>query len=109
MTAKQGQEYFTGSSDKRIIKIWKENLWCYDISIESNEWVSDFVDAFFNSIIIPRKKTIKELTATCECELAITLYYYDHWNPGFHFNKEIIQVLGEIGAELDLDIYCLKG
>jgi hypothetical protein len=61
MTAKQGQEYFTGSSDKRIIKIWKENLWCYDISIESNEWVSDFVDAFFNSIIIPRKRQLKNL------------------------------------------------
>ncbi len=104
---KKGEEYFVGSQ-KRILKIRDCNHWDYEWKVYSNEFIGDITNKFFNEILIPRKELIKEIGLSCQTtRLVIVQYYFTGHNPGFNFKKEQIQVLAEINAEIDMDIYCL--
>lgn len=107
-TGIKGQEYYIGPQDNKQRKVWPYNYWALRIIKKENNFISEFVDGFLNEVVKPNKEKIKALSAECEVELSIAQYYYSGCNPGFHFTADNLQVLTEIGAELDLDIYCLS-
>ncbi|MCF8373311.1 MAG: DUF4279 domain-containing protein [Bacteroidales bacterium] len=104
--ARQGEEYFVGH--KRIRKIWEFNHWDYELKTNTNDFIGDTVDQFFNEIISPRLDEIKEISQKSKTtRLIIVQYYYSGPNPGYGFEKEQVKILAEINAEIDMDIYCL--
>lgn len=99
--------YFIGPPDKRIEKVLNENHWKYEWKLNTNEFIGDIVDRFVKEIIEPRKDPLKKLTRNSYLEFQIVQYYYDGCNPGIHINKENVTILAELGASIDIDIYCL--
>lgn len=107
-TAIKGQKYWQGAKDKKIEKIWPHNYWEYRVTKNENKWISEQVDQFIDEIIMPRKGILKNIISSCEAEFSIVQYYYSGCNPGLHFDKEKLQTISDIGASLDIDIYCLS-
>lgn len=107
-TGIKGQSYWQGAKDSKIKKIWPHNYWEYRVTKKGNNWISGQVDQFIDEIIIPKKAILKKIISTCEAEFSIVQYYYSGCNPGLHFDNKRLQVISEIGAEIDIDIYCLS-
>lgn len=107
-TAIKGQEYLVGPKDKKITKTYKTNYWEYRITKIENKWIGDQIEYFIEKIIRPRQEKLKNIIETCEAEFSIVQYYYTGCNPGFNHQNKIIKTLGYIGADLDIDIYCLE-
>jgi len=42
-------------------------------------------------------------------EFKIVQYYYEGYNPGYHFSIEALKVLVEANLELDIDVYSMAG
>ncbi len=107
-TGIKGQEFFIGSQVKKIKKVWPHNYWEYRVIKKEKNWVSEHVNQFIDNIIKPKEEKLKDIITSCEAELSIVQYYYCGCNPGFHFDNEKLQSITNIGASLDLDIYCLS-
>ncbi len=91
-------------ADKRI---WSSNVWLYECVIKSNDFIGDHITKFIDDIIIPKRDVIQELSKTCEIEFSIVQYMHYGCNPGFCLNNSQLRIFAEIGAELNIDIYCL--
>ena len=104
----KGQKYFQGPPDNNIEKIWPYNYWEYRVTTITNDWVNILIDDFFNTVIKPGEEKLKLVTLICQAEFSIVQYSYDGYNPGFHIDKEKLKILGNLGIELDIDIYCLE-
>jgi hypothetical protein len=107
-TGVKGQEYYIGPQNNKQCKVWPYNYWALRASKKKSNFISQFVDGFLSEVITPIKEKIKALTAECEAELSIAQYYYSGCNPGLHFTVDNLQLITEIGVELDIDIYCLS-
>ncbi|MUP16822.1 DUF4279 domain-containing protein [Ancylomarina euxinus] len=106
-TGQKGEEYFIGPQ-KDIPRIWDCSHWDFEWKINTNDFIGDLVDKFFNEIIIPRIDTIKEIGLSCKMvRFTIVQYYYTGNNPGYGFEPEQLKILADIGAGIDVDIYCL--
>ncbi len=106
-TGQKGDEYFIGPQ-KDIPRIRECSHWDYEWKIKTNDFIGDLIDKFFNVIIIPRLKSIKDIGLNCKTtRFLIVQYYYTGHNPGYGFEKEQIKILADINAEIDMDIYCL--
>jgi hypothetical protein len=104
---KKGEEYFIGKN-KDIKKIHDENNWSYKWEEESNNFIGDFIEKFIDEIILKRVDKFKELNRKCEIQFQIVQYYSTGSNPGIHIDKKRLGALSEIGASIDIDIYCLS-
>ena len=107
-TAIKGKSYSQGPNGHKIEKIWPYNYWEYRITKKENKWISEQVDQFIDEIIIPKKGILKKIISSCEAEFSIVQYYYSGCNPGLHFDNKRLQLISDIGAEIDIDIYCLS-
>ena len=106
-TAIKNQEYQTGSPQNRITKKYKNNYWEFRVVTNETTWISDLARQFLEDNVRPRIDQIKHIVSGCEGELSIVQYVNEGCNPGLHFEKEEIELLSQIGFELDIDIYCL--
>ncbi len=87
----------------------KSNEWTYEEFNKTNEFIGELVQSFIERIVRPRLEQIKQLATSQFGELSIAQWYYDGYNPGYHFSKEIISTIKETGLEIDIDTYCLSG
>lgn len=103
----KGEQYFIGTKNV-LSRISDCNYWGYEWKSVSNDFIGDFIDEFFNKIIIPKLPLIQEISKKCGyiC-LNIVQYYYTGYNPGYAFNNKQIKLLAEINADIDIDVYCL--
>ena len=103
---RKGDKFLYGG--KKIEKIRQINYWEYCLEIHSNDWVQVLFNDFIETIILPRKEFLVELSKTCNIEIAISIHYYDGVTPSFHFDSKSFKILQEFNAELDIDIYVLE-
>lgn len=83
------------------------NYWEYRRTQAEDRFVGDIVEEFVAEVIEPRKEILRELITACSAELSVAQYYYTGHNPGIHFSRKVLGVLEYVGAEIDVDIYCL--
>jgi len=103
----KGEEYLIGSQ-KKISKFREISHWDFEWKTQSNDFIGNLIEKFFNEIIIPRISSIKEIGLNCKkIRFTIVQYYYSGHNLGYGFEKEKIKILADINAEIDMDIYCL--
>ena len=107
MTALKGETYYLGR-DQEISNIRKSSFWEYQLKRTTNHFIGDSVEEFVNDIIYPRAATIRSIAETCDAELKIVQYYYNGYNPGYHFSAKIIEMLAGTGLDIDIDTYCLS-
>ena len=104
-TGIRGEEYLLPDGNRK--KTRDCNHWEYEWKIRSNEFIGDYLTKFTNEIIKPRIGAIKRMNADCVTRITIVQYYYTGFNLGIGFEKEEIQILSAIDAEIDIDIYVL--
>ncbi len=100
----KGQEQATSVGTK---KISRHTFWEYEWRSQGNEFIGDIVEQFVEQIIKPRVQRIRALATQIDAEFKIVQYYYDGFNPGYHFTKETLQTLIDASLEMDIETYCL--
>jgi hypothetical protein len=106
-TGLKGEEFEIGGRNK-IKKIRDCNFWEFEIKAVTNDFIGDLVDKFAQDIIKDRTEEIKSLSSTCQCKLTVVQYYKDGWNPGYFFSCDLVRLLADINAEIEIDTYCLS-
>jgi hypothetical protein len=106
-TGLKGEEYETGGQ-KKIKRTRECNFWEIETKIITNEFIGDLVDKFAKEIIEQRVEKIRHISATSRTKLTVVQYYYDGHNPGQFFDRQFVKLLADIGAEIDIDTYCLS-
>jgi hypothetical protein len=104
-TAEKGEEYAVGP--KKLKRKYEWSYWEYRWSRTEDRFIGDLVEEFVAAVIEPKKAVLKEVISTCSAELSIAQYYVAGCNPGLHLSSTTVSVLGEIGADVDVDVYCL--
>lgn len=107
-TRRKGQLRPCGPRAKpRFYRAQKKSYWEYRWTTESDGdfFIGDFADTFVVTVIEPRKAVLKEILSLASGELSV-VQYYRGCNPGMHLNVQSVAVLGEIGLEIDVDLYC---
>lgn len=106
-TGLKGEEYEVGEQ-RKIEKTRDCNFWEIEVKTLTNDFIGDLVDKFVADVIRDRTKEINKLSNKCQCKLTVVQYYRDGWNPGYFFSRELIKLLADINAEIDIDTYCLS-
>lgn len=106
-TGLKGEEYEIGGQ-KKIKKTRDCNFWELELVAFTNDFIGDMVDKFVNDHIKNKIKEIKMFSENCQCKLTVVQYYRDGWNPGYFFNRDLVRLLADINAEIDIDTYCLS-
>jgi len=106
-TGIKGETYFPVLKNK-IERTHKETYWRYEWNRQSSEFIGDTISEFITEIIIPNKDIFIQLSKSSCVRFRIVQYYYDSCNPGIVIEREDNKILSEIGASLDIDIYCLN-
>jgi len=102
--AKKGQNRSDRPGDKRI---WTSNYWEYERVTKSNDYIGNQITEFIDEVIIPQKDIIQALSTISEIEFSIVQYMHYGCNPGFCLDNSQLKIIAEIGAKLNVDIYCL--
>ncbi len=104
----KGESYKTGPPRNRMKKIHEYNYWEHEWKVYTNDFIGDMVYKYVDDVIRPNISSLKEIAADSDIQLGVIQYYYDGCNPGFHFDKNIVQILSDLGASIDIDLYCLE-
>ena len=61
-------------------------------------------------IVYPAASILRQIARSnnLEVELAIATYIYESRAPIMHFSSSTMQMITAIGAEIDIDIYCMS-
>jgi hypothetical protein len=86
---------------------YKENGWKLDSGLERSKSLDDHLAALLAKIE-PVLAALSKLDASYYKELACVIEAYCA-NPGMHFDRNMITLLAQLGAEIDIDLYCLGG
>ena len=91
----------------------KENGWRVssqiDRTIASGEYIAfeEYVKSTLDQLQIGWQPLV-DLCKRYDAELACAIYlYFEGQSPAIHFDKEIIQRIAALNAEIDIDIYVL--
>ncbi|GAB6098096.1 hypothetical protein JCM14469_43520 [Desulfatiferula olefinivorans] len=104
----KGEPYEIGPPHNRIKKIHEYNFWSHEWKISSNNFIGDIVEKYIHDFIIPNMPTLIKISKESDIQFSIVQYYYDGFNPGFHFDKSTVKVISDLGASIDIDLYCLS-
>jgi Domain of unknown function (DUF4279) len=104
----KGEVYFSGPKHNTIEKVYKSNYWEYSLefTLGKDTWAQQVVDQFILEILLPRKECFMRIKDNCSLMFCISGYYYNTSNPTYHFNRRVIEFLGDLGMSLDIDQYC---
>ena len=100
-TANKGEPY----GQARGVFPW--NFWELRWERKGSEIIDVLVHEYVSTVISPHRETIRQVIDFCEAEFSIAQYYFEGHNPGIHLDSIDLASISYIGAELDIDIYCL--
>ncbi len=92
----------------RIQKTHEYNYWEHEWEICTNDFIGDIIDRYVDEIIRPNISFLQEIAADSDIIFRVIQYYYSGCNPGFRFDKGVVQILSALGASIDIDLYCLS-
>lgn len=86
----------------------RKTYWAYEWRFDTVDFIGDAAERFIQEVIGPRINEIRDLAKRCDAEFKIAQYYYDGFNPGYHFSVDSLKILSEAGLDLDIDVYCFS-
>ncbi len=95
------------SIDPRTIAVRQENGWCVESSMGIDSSLNDQLHDLMG-ILKPKERNFEKLPEGCHIELSCTVYVVSE-APELHLDRTAVEFLKSIGAEFDLDMYCLAG
>jgi hypothetical protein len=104
----KGEFYEIGPPHNRIRKIHEYSYWKHEWKVYSNNFIGDIVEKYVDDFVRPNMSSLIELSADSDMQFSVIQYYYGGCNPGFHFDKNVVKILSDLGASIDIDLYCLS-
>jgi hypothetical protein len=104
----KGESYEIGSPQNRIKKTHEYSYWEHEWKVYTNDFVGDIVEKYVDDFVRPNMASLIELSEDSDLQFTVVQYYYDGCNPGFHFDKRVVKILSDLGASIDIDLYCLS-
>ena len=101
-TAVKGNKY------GKLNKPYPWNYWEYRWVRKEERYIGGLVEEFFLKVVEPKKDILRNILMKSSGELSVVQYLYQGCNPGLHINSGDLTTLNYIGAELDIDIYCMS-
>lgn len=97
------------SKSGRGTQKFEENGWAWSRKLQSTEGALDFNTLFADLLkeVGPVKDNFKRLPARTCVQLACVAYIRNG-TPSFSLEEPIIQLLADINASVDFDLYCLN-
>ena len=101
-TAVKGEKY------SKLNKTYPWNYWEHRWVRKEERFIGELVEEFLLNVIVPKKDILRNILTKHRGELSVVQYLYHGCNPGLHINNDGLAILNYIGAELDVDIYCMS-
>jgi hypothetical protein len=95
----------TGDQIGRAARYREDNGWKVSSGIEKSVGLNEQVNALLNRIE-PAQAFIAEFAKTCYLEIACVVKAYEY-APEMHLERSTLQKIAQLGAETDIDFYCL--
>jgi len=89
----------------KLSKTFKSDYWEYRLKFKTDQWAQTIINKFIDEIIMERITPLKKISMNFYTEFFIGIEYHKVANPSFHFDKERLRALSEIGFEIDIDTY----
>ena len=99
-----GETYLTAHG---LEKASKSSVWEVETKYSTNDYLGDVFKEYMQQVVAPRAERVRKIALQSQCYLTVVQYYYQSNNPGFHLDKDDIDLLSSIHAEIDCDLYCL--
>ncbi len=109
------QVWLKGESIQKTALKRKSNGWVLSSRLEKSAELEDHINALFSKIK-PVLLNFHNLPLSTEKELSCAIYIYheknnsaeEHRTPSIHLEREHVEILNQLGAEFDLDLYVLS-
>jgi Domain of unknown function (DUF4279) len=109
VTARTGlqptESWRTGDRIGKTVRLYTMNGWSLSSGLDSSAELDDHLRALLD-LVEPVRPALSELSTRWELEVSCALYAREYV-PACHFDRETIRRLASIGAEIDVDFYCL--
>ena len=89
----------------RTIRLREESGWKLSSGMDKSTDLNEQIEALLNRLELVAP-ILSELGQTCYMEIACVLRAYD-FVPAMHLERSTVQRIARIGAEIDIDFYCL--
>lgn len=86
----------------------KENGLEISSSLSRSHPFMEHIDSL-SKILIPLKDKFKNLPSTCEIMLSCHIYIYEEGMPAICLDVNMVKLLSDLNAEIDIDLYYLGG
>jgi Domain of unknown function (DUF4279) len=84
----------------------KHNGWRLNSELENSADLENHIEYLLKTLQ-QSWQTLVEICSQYDAEISCVIYSYEAQGPAIHFDKEIIQCVAELNAEIDVDYYCL--
>ena len=109
------QVWLKGKSIQKTALARKTNGWVLSSGLDKSAELEDHINALFSKIK-PVLSKFSNLPDRTEKELSCAIYIYsesnnpeeEHRTPPIHLDREHVEILHQLGAEFDLDLYVLS-
>jgi uncharacterized protein DUF4279 len=106
--------WLKGESIQRTARKHKTNGWRLSSGLDNTAELDDHINALFAKIK-PALSNFNNLPTSTEKEVSCVIYIYhktnntdeEHRTPPIHLEREHVEILNQMGAEFDLDLYVL--
>jgi hypothetical protein len=82
------------------------SIWELRSSLPESAGVAEQLESLL-AMLEPRWETIKQLGQTHTTGFRIRMYLYEAQGPEFYLSKEVLRRIAGLGADMDVDLYCL--
>ncbi len=92
---------------KKSVMRHQSNGWQLNSQLEKTAELEDHIQSVLEQLK-PSWQSFIEISIDCYVEISCAIYLYsDNQLPAIHFNKEIVQQIAELNADIDIDLYNL--
>ena len=108
------RSWLKGEPIQRTALKCKTNGWLLSSGLDKSAELDDHIKALFSKVK-PVLSNFNNLPPSTEKELSCAIYIYhkkdnvdeEHRTPPIHLEREHVEILNQLGAEFDLDLYVL--
>jgi hypothetical protein len=101
---RQTKMWRAGDVIEGATRLYSCNGWSLESGLGSGADLESHI-LFLIKTIRPAIMALKELSENWDIELDCSVYAKSYVSP-LYFNREVVQVLAAIGAQVDIDLYC---
>jgi Domain of unknown function (DUF4279) len=85
----------------------KENGWVLSSSLDKSSELEEQISDLLQQLK-PKWANLLDVCSEYDAEISCAVYSYNSQGPSMHLGKEMLKLLAELNAEVDIDYYSLE-